>query len=71
MKKTDETSDSSDEPITDKAQMPTDSGSISPAASSLIVSGTAWTNAAGMTTYSQKAPSYGGVAKNRMPGQRL
>jgi len=53
------------------AQIPTDSGSSRPAASSLMVSGTANTNSAGMTRYWQKAPSYGGVAKNCTSGHRL
>ena len=37
--------------------MPTESGSIRPAASSLTLSGTGWTKDSGMTTYSQNAPS--------------
>jgi len=49
-----------------QAQMPTDRGSSSAAASSEMVSGTGWAKAACTTTYSAKAPSMGGVAKNRI-----
>ena len=51
--------------------MPTDSGSSSAAASSLMPSGTGWAKASCTTTYSANAPSIGGVAKNRIRGQRL
>src|SRR6266536_3606748 len=53
------------------AQIPTESGSSRPAASSLMLSGIAWTKPSGISTYSANAPSYGGVAKNRMSGHRL
>src|SRR3712207_7068895 len=53
-----------------QAQMPTDRGSSRAAASSPIVSGTGGANAWGTTTYPAKAPSIGGGAKNRMPGDR-
>ena len=58
-------------PARRQAQIPTESGSRRPAASSLMVSGTGKTNSAGMTRYWLKAPSYGGVAKNRTSGHRL
>ena len=54
-----------------QAHTATDSGSSSAAASSLMLSGTGWANASCTTTSSAKAPSIGGVAKNRMLGQRL
>ena len=54
-----------------QAQMPTDSGSSSAAASSLIESGTGCAKAECTTTCSANAPSIGGVAKNRMSGHRL
>ena len=54
-----------------QAHTPTDSGSISAAASSDRASGTGWANSSWTTTYSQKAPSIGGVPKNRIRGQRL
>src|SRR5260370_694554 len=44
------------------AQTPTDNGSSSAAASSLTESGTAWAKSALIVTYSQNAPSTGGVA---------
>ena len=53
------------------AHRPTESGSSSAAASSLSESGTGWANSSCEVTSSAKAPSYGGVAKNRIPSQRL